>query len=36
MKDTEFSDLIERVREQTDIVQVIGRHIKLDKHHKAL
>lgn len=36
MKDIEFRDLIEKVREQTDIVQVIGRYIALDRHHKAL
>jgi len=36
MKDFDFKDLIERVREQTDIVQVIGQRIALDRHHKAL
>lgn len=36
MKDFGFKDLIERVREQTDIMQVIGQHIALDRHHKAL
>lgn len=36
MKDFDFKDLIERVREQTDIVQVIGQRIALDCHHKAL
>lgn len=36
MKDLDFKDLIERVREQTDIVQVIGQRIALDRHHKAL
>jgi len=36
MKDFDFKDLIERVREQTDIMQVIGQRIILDRHHKAL
>jgi len=36
MKDIEFRDLIERVGEQTDIVQVIGQRIALDRHNKAL
>lgn len=36
MNDMEFKDLIERIREKTDIVQVIGQRIPLDRHHKAL
>lgn len=36
MKDAEFRDTIERVKEKVDIVQVIGQRIKLDSHHKAL
>uniref|UniRef100_A0A7V3ZWW3 Zinc finger CHC2-type domain-containing protein n=1 Tax=candidate division WOR-3 bacterium TaxID=2052148 RepID=A0A7V3ZWW3_UNCW3 len=32
----DFEDLIERVREQTEIMQVIGQRIILDRHHKAL
>jgi DNA primase len=36
MKDFDFKDLIERVRERVDIVQVIGQRIALDHHHKAL
>ena len=36
VKDVEFKELIEKVREQTDIVKVISQHIKLDGHHKAL
>jgi DNA primase catalytic core len=36
MRDIELRDLIEKVRERTDIVQVIGQHITLDRHNKAL
>lgn len=36
MKDFEFRQLIERVRESTDIVQVIGERIGLDRYNKAL
>lgn len=36
MKDFEFRDLIERIRERTDIVQVIAQRIPLDRHNKAL
>lgn len=36
IKDLNFRDLIERVRERTDIVQVIGRHIPLGRSLKAL
>jgi DNA primase catalytic core len=36
MKDMEFRDLIEQVREQTDIVEVIGQHTSLDRNNKAL
>lgn len=36
MKDIEFRDLIEKAREQTDIVQIIGQRITLDCHNKAL
>ncbi|MEJ5377081.1 MAG: CHC2 zinc finger domain-containing protein [bacterium] len=36
MKDFESRDLIEKIRERTDIVQVIGEHITLDRHNKAL
>jgi len=36
MKDSDFKDLIERVREATDIGQIIGRRIKLDHNHKAI
>ena len=32
----ELKNLIERVRERTDIVEVIGRRIALDRHHKGL
>jgi len=33
MKDVEFRDFIERVREHTDIVQVIGQPIALGVSH---
>ena len=33
MKDVEFRDLMEKIREQTDIVQVIGQHIALGVSH---
>jgi len=36
MKDVDFRELVEKVREQTDIVQVIGQYITLDRHNKAL
>jgi len=36
MKEFDFRNLVERVREQTDITQVIGQRIPLDRHHKAL
>lgn len=36
MKDFEFRNLIEEVREKTDMVQVIGQRIPLDNHHRAL
>jgi len=36
MRDFDFKNLIERVREQTDILQVIGQRINLDRHHKAI
>jgi len=32
----EFRNLIERVIEQTDIVQIIGEHVHLDRNHRAL
>jgi DNA primase catalytic core len=36
MKDAEFRGIVEKVREQTDIVVVVNRHITLDRHNKAL
>lgn len=36
MNDGEFRDLIDRIRERTDIVQVIGARLALNRHHKAL
>lgn len=36
MKDIEFRDIIERIRERTDIVQIIGQRIAIDRHNKAL
>lgn len=36
MKDYEFRSLIETVRERTDIVQVIGRRVNLDRNGKGL
>jgi DNA primase catalytic core len=36
MKDSEFRELIERIRQQTDIAAVIGQRISLDRHNKAL
>jgi len=36
VKDFEFRDLIEKVRAQTDIVNVVCQYIKLDSHNKAL
>jgi len=35
MMDFDFNNLIEKVRAQTDIVQVIGSRIDLDHHNKA-
>ena len=36
MKETEFRELIERIRQQTEITAVIGQRISLDRHNKAL
>ncbi|MFC1715625.1 DNA primase [Candidatus Poribacteria bacterium] len=36
MRDSEFRELIERIKDQTDIVQIIGQHVALDQHNKAL
>jgi len=36
MRNFDFKNLIENVREQTDIVQVIGCRVDLDRHDKAL
>jgi len=36
MKDAEFRDIVEEVREQTDILEVIRQCISLDRHNKAL
>lgn len=36
MKDAEFRDMIERIKEKIDIVQIIGQRIALDSHYKAL
>ena len=36
MNDFDFRSMIERVREQTDIVQVIGSHISLNGSNKSL
>ncbi len=36
MKDADFRVLVEMVREQTDIVKIIGQHVTLDRHNKAL
>ena len=36
MEHSEFREVIERVREQTDIVQVIGERVPLDTHGKGL
>ncbi|HUU29587.1 MAG TPA: CHC2 zinc finger domain-containing protein [archaeon] len=36
MKDLDFKSLIERVRERTDIVQVIGQLITLDHNNKGI
>jgi len=36
MNDYDLRSMIERVREQADIVQVIGQRIALDRHNKAL
>jgi len=36
MKDFDFKDLIEKVRELVDILQVINQRNALDHHHKAL
>jgi hypothetical protein len=36
MGDLAFRDLIEGMREQTDIVQVIGQRVALDRHNKAI
>lgn len=36
MNDHDFKSLIEKVREQIDIVHVIGQRITLDHHYKAL
>jgi DNA primase catalytic core len=35
MKESDLRDLIEKVKERTDIVQVIGQRIKLSPRHKA-
>jgi DNA primase catalytic core len=32
----DFRDLIDRIKEQTDILDVIGRRIELDRNHKAI
>lgn len=36
MDDLAFEELVERVRERTDIVQIIGQRVPLDSHFKAL
>ena len=36
MDDFDFRHLIEKVREKTNIIDVVGQRIELDRHHKAL
>ncbi len=36
MNDFDLKSIIERVREQADIVQIISQHVALDRHNKAL
>lgn len=36
MKDAEFRDIVEKVREQTDIVEVIDQRVALNRHNKAI
>jgi len=36
MEKADFRDFVETVRERSDIVEVIGAHIHLDRHNKAL
>jgi len=36
MDDLAFEELIERIRERTDIVQIISQRVSLDRHYKAL
>jgi DNA primase catalytic core len=36
MDGSAFRDFVERVRESTDILEVIGQRVSLDRHHKGL
>ena len=36
MTDSEFRNLTEEVREQIEMVEVIGQRVALDRHNKAL
>jgi len=36
MKDAEFRDLVEKIKDKIDIVQVVGQQITLDRNNKAL